>query len=241
MSLSSEWAEWVNSWGPQTVEWVPPSSSDVGAEMASIKRRYGEDISPTGNWNKPSSTLDAARKTQELASEMRSAIAKKFLLSKSYLEQYIAPSSPEFVCASVFRQLGRLEDRMGVFANELSRYIDQNGDTFYPQGDEFVNFSVEGNRTFARKVENFWGENIGTQLDDQGRQIWQPEAVYPFAAMNWCATEIKAKSDATSELRGGDAGNKRPSHNPFLYFFTSPIGLGVIALSGVLVARKLTR
>ena len=156
MSLSSEWAEWVNSWGPQTVEWVPPSSSDVGAGIASIKRRYGDDISQTGNWNKPSSTLDAAKKTQELASEMRKAIAKKFLLSKSYLEQYIAPGSPEFVCASVFRQLGRLDERMGTLVNDISRYMNQWGDTFYSDG--FNSFSVDGNRTFARKIENFWGE-----------------------------------------------------------------------------------
>jgi len=239
VSIAGEWAEWINSFGPDFKEWeLPKNLYQIDVELRAVKRRYGNDITESGEWNRPSSTIDAAEKTEELAGKMRREIALKFLDAttgfdqQSYIEQYIFPGQPEFVCASVFRQLGRLQDRMAILQEDLKRYMDAWGDSFYTEG--FDNFYVEGNRTFRRKVENFWGDFPGIELDENGQQIWNPESVFPFAAMNWCRTEMKAKGDAKTEL-------KDSSRSPFLYFFTSPIGIGLIALSGVLVARKLTR
>lgn len=239
MSAASSYAEWVLSFSPKSQEWVLPEQYDISSEINGIKRSYGAG----DEWNTPANTLDAVQDTIDLTRTMRRAIASKFLgsttgiVADSYLEQYIMPGSPEFICASVFRQLSRQADRLSEFAKALRAYIEQYGNSW----SGIDAFPGQGGRSFRRQVEMFWGERPGLEYDEEDRQIWQPEAAYPYAAMNWCRVEIKSKEDTASGLWGGDEGNTTPSGGIFVNFFTSPIGIGIIALSGVLVARRLTR
>lgn len=216
-------------------KWELPPQTDIGSVVADYRRflvegqRGGKQV-----WLYfPAPTVEAIdqaiKETDELAKPIRDKLVP-FILGRLMLPGGVITASvlnKRDMCLNDYKTLGDHREWLEELRDEVEDFASSNPSNWDGASESMM-----------QKVDAFWGLRDGSSpssIRETTGAFYSPAYLYPFVISNSCLTYIKAKKDAIKEIP------KDAKNNVFVDFFTSPLGIGIIALSGVMVARNLTK